>query len=268
MQRRSFIQKISLYSVPLLAIPSINFGKMAFPNSPQLKFITASDGHWGQPNTDYEGSHRQLIEAVNSEKDVDFVVLNGDLIHDKPSLLPEVRNVYNQFQVPFYVTRGNHDRVDEDTFKNIMGQSTNFSFIIKKDFGVVLLDSSNQEGKYLCVNLHQVQSTLEQFSNLAQVFIFVHISQNDWTRYGVECPEFLHLVASFPNVKATFHGHDHDVDGMMVYKKKPFFWSGHFGGSWGNPFSCYRVCEVGSDGKAITYLKTVKDGTILNSHNL
>jgi Calcineurin-like phosphoesterase len=267
MQRRRFIQKISLYSVPLLAIPSMSFGKLAFPDSPKLKFITASDGHWGQTDTDYEGSHRQLIEAVNRERDVDFVVLNGDLIHDTPSLLPRVREVYNQFKVPFYVTRGNHDRVDEETFKNVMGQPTNYSFMVKDNFGIVLLDCSNAEGKYLCVNLQKARSFLEQFANLSQVFIFVHISQNDWTRYGVDCQDFLNLVASFPNVKATFHGHDHDVDGMMIYKKKPFFWSGHFGGSWGNPFPCYRVCEAGADGKAITYLKTIQDGTILNKHN-
>uniref|UniRef100_UPI004048986D hypothetical protein n=1 Tax=Algoriphagus sp. TaxID=1872435 RepID=UPI004048986D len=45
-------------------------------------------------------------------------------------------------------------------------------------------------------------------------------------------------------------------------------WAGHFGGSWGNPFPSYRVCEVGEDGKAVTYLKTVKDGLVLNSHPL
>jgi hypothetical protein len=84
----------------------------------------------------------------------------------------------------------------------------------------------------------------------------------------VDCEPFLDLVTSYPNVRATFHGHDHDVDGQMIYRKKPFLWSGHFGGNWGNPFPSYRVCEVGEDGKVITYLKTVKDGTILNGHTL
>jgi hypothetical protein len=133
---------------------------------------------------------------------------------------------------------------------------------------MLILDCSNEEGKYLCVNTEFAKTILDEYQKLPQVFVFVHISQHDWTRHGVNCKEFLDLIASYPNIKATFHGHDHDVDGLMVYRKKPFLWSGHFGGNWGNPFPTYRVCEVGEDGKAITYLKTVKEGMILNGHNL
>ncbi len=268
MQRRNFLQKTSLFGASMMAMPFITYGKMEFPKSTRLKFITASDGHWGQPNTDFETSHRNLIEAVNRERDVDFVVINGDLIHDEPSLLPEVRNVFDQFQMPSYVTRGNHDRVDETTFMQVMRQPTNYSFIEKDDYGILLLDCSNQAGDYLCADLEFTKLILDEYQKLAHVFVFVHISQNDWTRHGVECKTFLDLVTSYPNVRATFHGHDHDVDGQMVYRKKPFLWSGHFGGSWGNPFPTYRVCEVGEDGKAITYLKRISDGVILNGHNL
>lgn len=267
MQRRPFLQKISLIGSSILAMPLISQAKMDFPRATRLKFITASDGHWGQPNTDFETSHRNLIEAIHREKDVDFVVFNGDLIHDNPAFLPEVKQVYNQLQVPYYVTRGNHDRVSEGDFMQIMGQTTNFSFQTK-DSGIILLDCSNEKGEYLCANLDFSKSILDEYASLSNVFVFVHISQNDWTRHGVPCTDFLNLVTSYPNVRATFHGHDHDVDGQMIYKKKPFLWSGHFGGSWGNPFPSYRVCEVGEDGKTITYLKTVKDGTILNGHTL
>ena len=267
MNRRPFLQKISLIGSSLMTMPFVLYGKMDFPKATRLKFITASDGHWGQPNTDFEGSHQALIEAIHREKDVDFVVFNGDLIHDEPSLLPEVKKVYNQLQVPYYVCRGNHDRVSEGDFMRIMGQTTNFSFITK-DSGILLLDCSNEKGEYLCADLDFAKTILEEYAKLPQVFVFVHISQNDWTRHGVNCKPFLNLVTSYSNVKATFHGHDHDVDGQMLYKKKPFLWSGHFGGSWGNPFPSYRVCEVGEDGKVISYLKTVKDGTILNGHNL
>ncbi|GMQ24642.1 hypothetical protein Aoki45_13240 [Algoriphagus sp. oki45] len=267
MNRRPFLQKLALASTSLMTMPFITYGKMDFPKATRLKFITASDGHWGQPNTDFEGSHRALIEAIHREKEVDFVVFNGDLIHDEASLLPGVKKVYNQLQVPYYVCRGNHDRVSEGDFMRIMGQTTNFSFITK-DSGILLLDCSNEKGEYLCADLEFAGLILEEYAKLPHVFVFVHISQNDWTRHGVDCKPFLDLVTSYSNVRATFHGHDHDVDGQMLYKKKPFFWSGHFGGSWGNPFPSYRVCEVGEDGKVISYLKTVKDGTILNGHNL
>jgi len=256
MDRRPFLQKISLLSAGIVTLPFINYGQVSLPKSTRLKFITASDGHWGQPNTDFSLTHGQLIEAIHQEKGVDFVVFNGDLIHDTPSLLPEVKAVYNQLQVPNFATRGNHDRVDAATFLRI------------NQFGVILLDSSNVAGDYLCADLNYLKGVLTSYEKLQQVYVFIHISQQDWTRNGVACQEFMDLIASYPNVKATFHGHDHDLDGLMVYKKKPFLWAGHFGGSWGNPFPSYRVCEVGEDGKAVTYLKTVKEGMVLNSHPL
>lgn len=268
MNRRPFLHKLGLLGTSLMTMPFISYGKMDFPKSTRVKFITASDGHWGQPNTDFETSHRNLIDAIHREKEVDFVVFNGDLIHDEPKFLPEVMQVYEQLQMPWYATRGNHDRVSEAVFQEVMHQPTNFSFIHKNDIGIILLDSSNSSGDYLCANLDFSSVVLEEYRKLSHVFLFIHISQNNWTRHGVECRDFLDLVTSYPNVRATFHGHDHDVDGQMIYKKKPFLWSGHFGGSWGNPFPSYRVCEIGEDGKAITYLKTVKEGMILNGHNL
>ncbi len=268
MQRRPFLQKLSLLSTGILTLPFATYGQVSLPRATRLKFITASDGHWGQPNTDFAGSHRQLIEAIHREKGVDFVVFNGDLIHDTPSFLPEVKTVYDQVQFPTFATRGNHDRVDAETFARIMGNPTNQSFVVKDDYGIVLLDSSNLAGEYLCADLNYLKGVLTSYVKLEQVYVFIHISQQDWTRNGVACQEFMDLIASYPNVRATFHGHDHDLDGLMVYKKKPFLWAGHFGGSWGNPFPSYRVCEVGEDGKAVTYLKTVKEGMVLSSHPL
>lgn len=241
---------------------------MDFPKATRLKFITASDGHYGQPGTDFESAHRDLIEAINREENVDFVVFNGDLIHDEPQWMPEVKKVYDGLNVPYYTTRGNHDRVSDEVWQQIWGRPDNFAFVSKEQHGIILASSSNEAGKYLCVDATFLKSQLEAYKDLSHVFLFVHISQNDWTRHGIPCQEILDLIASFPNLRATFHGHDHDVDGIMLHKKKAFLWSGHFGGSWGNPFPSYRVCEVGEDGKTITYLKTVKDRTILNGHNL
>ncbi len=268
MHRRPFLQKLSLLSTGLIALPFANYGQVTLPKATRLKFITASDGHWGQPNTNFTLSHQNLIDAIHREKGVDFVVFNGDLIHDTPSFLPEVKAVYDQVQFPTFATRGNHDRVDVETFARVIGHATNHSFVVKDDYGVVLLDSSNLAGDYLCADLNYLKGILDSSEQLSHVFVFIHISQRDWARNGVSCQEFMDLIATYKNVRATFHGHDHDLDGLMVYRDKPFLWAGHFGGSWGNPFPSYRVCEVGEDGKAVTYLKTVKEGMVLNSHPL
>jgi len=112
MQRRPFLQKVGALSAGLISLPFLSYSTTQLPKATRLKFITASDGHWGQPNTDFALSHQNLIDAIHREKGVDFVVFNGDLIHDTPSFLPEVKAVYDQVQFPPFATRGNRDRVD------------------------------------------------------------------------------------------------------------------------------------------------------------
>ena len=274
MNRRPFLKNLTLLSGGLGSLPLSGFpfslSKMQEEEAflPIFKFITASDGHFGQPNTDFETSHQNLIQAIKRESDVDLVVFNGDLIHDDPVFMPAVKKVYDQLPMPYYVAKGNHDRVSESRWLEIWSQPSNLFFPVKDHYGMIILNSSNEAGDYLCVDLEFLKLALEESAKLAQVFIFIHISQNDWTKHGVDCQEVLDLIARYPNVKATFHGHDHDVDGIMWYEKKPYLWSGHFGGSWGNPFPSYRVCEVDEQGKTRTALKRISDGAILNSHQL
>jgi predicted phosphodiesterase len=268
MNRRPFLKKLTLLSSAFSTMPFITFGKMHFPANPTLKFIVASDGHYGQPNTDFEKSHKALIEAIHLEGNVDFVVFNGDLIHDEPKWMPEVKKVYDTLRIPYFPVKGNHDRISETDWEEIWGIPADHAFISKEKFGVILANSSNQVGDYLCVDAVFLKNKLEDFKNLSHVFICIHISQNDWTKHGVACDEILEMIGSYSNVRAVFHGHDHDVDGIMLNRKKPYLWSGHFGGSWGSPHPGYRVCEVGADGKTVSYLKAMKDGMILSGHNL
>ncbi|WP_296705252.1 metallophosphoesterase [Algoriphagus sp.] len=268
MKRRPFLQKLTFFSSAVMALPLDGLGKTIKEEPKKLRFIVASDGHFGQPDTDFTGTHKKLIESINSEEQVDFVVFNGDLVHDDPLFLPQVKMYYDSLKAPYYVTRGNHDRVAIGEWKNIWGYSENHSFQAKDGSGVILLNCSNKAGEYLCGDVPFLKSKLEELSSLSHVFVFIHISQNDWTRHGIKCDDLMELIALHKNVKAVFHGHDHDVDGIMINRGKPYLWDGHFGGNWGNPFHTYRVVEILEDGKTITYLKTVKDGTVLNGHSL
>lgn len=268
MQRRPFLQKLTLFSTAVLSIPLDSLSKTIQNEPKKLRFIVASDGHFGQPNTDYIQTHSVLMESINKEEQVDFVVFNGDLVHDDPNFLPQVKMYYDSLKSPYFVTRGNHDRVANGEWENIWGYQENHSFQAKDGSGVILLNCSNQAGEYLCGDVTYLKSKLEEYRTLSHVFVFIHISQNDWTRHGVKCDELLETISNYSTVKAVFHGHDHDVDGIMINRGKPYLWDGHFGGSWGNPFHTYRVVEILEDGKTITYLKTVKDGTVLNGHSL
>ncbi len=268
MKRRPFLQKITLFSSAVMAIPLDSLSKTIKEEPKKLRFIVASDGHFGQPDTDFTGMHTQLMKSINAEEQVDFVVFNGDLIHDDPALMPQVKLFYDTLKSPYYVTRGNHDRVAEGEWTKIWGNPENHAFQAKDGSGVILLNCSNEDGEYLCGDVQFLKSKLDEFSGLSHVFVFIHISQNDWTRHGVKCDDLLETISQFKNVKAVFHGHDHDVDGIMINRGKPYLWDGHFGGSWGNPFHTYRVVEILENGNTVTYLKTVKDGTILNGHSL
>ncbi|ERM80190.1 hypothetical protein P872_14300 [Rhodonellum psychrophilum GCM71 = DSM 17998] len=268
MQRRPFLKNISLIATATAVIPFPLIGKTITNMEPILKFIVASDGHYGQRETAFESSHQKLIAAIHLEEGVDFVVFNGDLIHDEPAFMPQVKRVYDSLNVPYYPVKGNHDQISEEDWEAIWGIPANHAFVHGDAFGFVLANSSNQQGEYLCVDTIWLKERLEAFKGFSHVFIFIHISQRDWTKHGIACEEVLDLIGSYPNVRATFHGHDHDVDGIMYHLKKPYLWSGHFGGSWGSPHPGYRICTLGEDGKVTTQLKSMKDGSVLSTHVL
>ncbi len=61
---------------------------------PKLRFAIVSDGHYGQPGTEYKLYHEHIVQWLNESHDknpLHFVVVNGDLVHDRPDLLPEVK---------------------------------------------------------------------------------------------------------------------------------------------------------------------------------
>ena len=63
-------------------------------NKIRLRFAVASDGHYGQPDTQYESYHDEMISWINAEQKtrrVDFTVINGDLFHNDVNFLPQVK---------------------------------------------------------------------------------------------------------------------------------------------------------------------------------
>ena len=59
-----------------------------------LRFALASDGHYGQPDTNYAFHHDNMVDWLNKEqvsREFDFTVINGDLFHNDPSFLPKVK---------------------------------------------------------------------------------------------------------------------------------------------------------------------------------
>lgn len=234
----------------------------------KLRFAVASDGHFGQKNTDYEKMHRDIIARINEEHAKDpfaFCVVNGDIVHDDKSHFPAAKQMLDTLHPKYYVSQGNHDHVTATEWESIWKMPVNLDFEIK-DTAVLIGTTSDEKGTYLCPDIPWMASRLEHYKNKKNVLIFIHINPGKLTKYGVECPEFFELMAKYKNVRAVFNGHDHDEDGIRTRDNIPFVFDAHFGGNWGTEYLGFRVVELMEDNSIATYVfnpaQTINRATI------
>jgi 3',5'-cyclic-AMP phosphodiesterase len=219
------------------------------------RFVMASDGHYGQPNTPYEMLHDQMIKWLNAEKNnkgVDFTVINGDLFHNDVSFLETVKSKWDKLTMPYYVSHGNHDQTDEANWKRVWNLPWHFSFE-HNDTGIIILNTADDKGKYICPDADWTKSELEKFASKKYLFVFMHITPFSWTNAGNPCPEIVELFDQQKNLKAAFHGHDHDEDNVKENNGKYYFFDSHVAGSWGTAYHGYRIVEVLKNGQVLTY---------------
>lgn len=235
----------------------------------KLRFVIASDGHYGQPGTDYKKDHDNIVQWINEAHDInplDFVIINGDLVHDRPELLSEVKTDYfDKLKVPFYAIPGNHDHADTALWKSVFGYEDNYSFE-KNGVGFILANTSDTKGAYLCPDKNFIKQELEKLKNLKTVLVVLHIPPHSWVPESpfVDCPETISILHSYSNVKAVFHGHDHSLDAVFYTNKLPHFFDAHFGGNWGTKYKGYRIVEIDETNKVTTYQVNASKNPILN----
>ena len=134
MKRQEFIKNISLATF-LLADGSIlpAFGEVFSAKKPRLRFVVASDGHFGQPKTDYQNYFETLVKNVNlqhKQQKLDFCVINGDIIHDQTDLLATAKSIFDDFLMPYFVTQGNHDHATPEYWERIWGVPLNYDYVL------------------------------------------------------------------------------------------------------------------------------------------
>ena len=257
MKRNDFIKSISLATI-LLADGSIlpALGAESFAKKPRLRFVVASDGHYGQDKTDFEQYYDTLVRQINSqhkEQKFELCVINGDVIHDKPEFLPLAKKVLDGLKMPYYVTQGNHDRVSLEVWEQMWGMPFNYDVVVK-DNAFICGTTSDILGKYLCPDIKWFKQKLDEHKNKKNVFIFIHITPVKWTDNGVECVEFQDLLKQYTNIRGVFNGHDHDQEGIKTKDGIPYLFDSHFGGSWGTPYRGFRIVEVKKNNEVLTYL--------------
>ncbi|MEK6781227.1 MAG: metallophosphoesterase [Bacteroidota bacterium] len=257
--RRDFIRNVSLAGSLLATggFTSLSAAEIvALDNKVRLRFIVASDGHYGQPGTLYDEFFSTVIDHINlfhKSLPVDFCVMNGDIIHNEKQLLIPARNILNRLVPPYYVTKGNHDMVTDTYWNEVWQMPVNLHVAIKGS-ALILATTSNEQGDYLSPDLQWMEEKLEESKKHKNIFVFIHIPQAKWTVNAIDTPSFFELLQNYQNVKAVFHGHEHDQDGAMINNGIPFLFDSHFGGNWGTEYKGFRVVEVMKDNTVVTYM--------------
>jgi len=278
--RRKFLQSgiVGLAGISLL--PSVStfangLYTSSLPQKFRLRFALASDGHYGQPDTDFDGFYSNLISWLSKEHQqnhLDFVIINGDLVHDRPDLLRKVKQNYlDKLPVKYHTLPGNHDFADAGLWKSVFGYEDNYTFEFS-DIGFVLANTADTKGKYVCPNNSFLKESLENFRSKRMVFVVLHIPPHQWLpeeeKIFVSCPETVELLHAYPNIRACFHGHDHSLDGVRYTGKLPHFFDSHFGGNWGTDYKGYRIVEVSEDNQIFTYQVNASQNPRLNANKI
>ncbi|MFD0749718.1 metallophosphoesterase family protein [Mucilaginibacter calamicampi] len=278
--RRKFLQSgVALAGLNFL--PSINLfagpssASIKKPADLKLRFAVASDGHYAQPGTDGDKFYGDLIKWLNKEHQdnhLDLVIINGDLVHDRPDLLPKIKQTYlDKLPVPCYTVPGNHDHVDAAMWKAVFGYEDNH-VVDKGDIGFVLANTTDKMGKYICPVPAFLKKSLDDFKSKPIVFVVLHVPPHQWLPEEkanfVSCPDTIELLHSYPNVKAVLHGHEHTLDVIRYTGKLPHIFDAHFGGNWGTAYKGYRIFEVSADNTINTYQVNASQSPVVNSAKL
>ena len=259
MKRRDFIKHISSASLVMLGGNVINLtaaDAADLRKNTLLRFVVASDGHYGQQGTESDSFYETLVKHVsefNATSKLDFCVINGDIIHDGKDLLVTAKKHLDKLPAKYYVTKGNHDRVSDQYWNEVWGIPVNHEVRLKENT-LLLATTSNEEGDYLSPDLDWMKSKLESNKKQKNIFIFIHIPQAKWTKNGIDTPAFFEMLKSYKNVRGVFHGHEHDQDGVKTVDNLPFMFDSHFGGSWGTSYRGFRVVELAKDKSFLTYI--------------
>ena len=277
--RRDFIGKGVTALAGISVLPAIDKFQPGIDNYKQegagksiLRFGVVSDIHYGQDGTDYALHSGNMIKWLNEEHNqnhLDFAIINGDLVHNRPDLLPEFKNNYlDKLTMPYHTIPGNHDHADWDVWEKVFGYGDKYSFE-KGETGFILANTTSVTGAYTCPDNSFIKKALDGFTDKKIVFVVLHVPVVQWLETEksgfLDCPETVGLLEQYPNVKAVFHGHDHLLDDVRYAGKLPCFFDAHIGGDWGTVYRGYRVVEVAPDYSVYTYQVNASKSPVLNT---
>ena len=257
--RRTFIKTFSVTAAWLLGggIKELTASEvLSLKDKVVFRFAIASDGHYGQPDTHFDDFFSQATHHINlfhQQSPLAGCVINGDIIHNEKEFLIQAKQKLDQLAMPYFVTKGNHDMVSDTYWKEVWSVPVNYEKVFRKNT-FLMLSTSNEKGEYLSPDLEWLKSALNRHQAQKNIFIFLHIPQYKWTNNAIDTPAYFELTKHYRNIKAVFHGHEHDQDGVKIMHDTPYLFDSHIGGNWGTAYRGFRVVELLKDNSMITYI--------------
>ena len=270
MDRRRFIKGLSTGALLLYNGKTLTAMGTEWPDGekPILRFAVASDSHFGQPNTPYSEYLESAVAHLNgrhAEAPFDFAIVNGDIVHDDRNFFPGAKQALDTLAFPYYVTQGNHDHATADQWESAWGMPVNLAKTMG-DTVLLLAGTSDEKGSYLPPNLGWLSARFEEYRGARHILLFIHIPPVKWTANAIESKDFQELARNQSNLRAVFHGHEHDQFGVKWKDGIPYLFDSHIGGNWGTPFRGYRIVELHRNGAMRTWmmdpLKTLEEADI------
>ncbi len=185
---------------------------------------------------------QNIIEKINNQKNIEFVVFTGDNIESpkKENLECFIKNA-KKLKKPYYVVLGSKDiskqkHLGKKEYINFLKQKSKYhkkilgpNFVVeKKDIAFICLDGSKDVittpmGYYREATLDWLENQLSYYSD-KNIVIFQHFPliapSRKETRYTIKPEAYLDLLKQYGNVKAIFAGNfnvnsEKEVEGVL-----------------------------------------------------
>ena len=194
----------------------------------EYRIIQVTDVLYNYTNSESETALKNLIQNLNSQKNVDFIVFTGNnLSKANQENLKKFLKELKQLKYPYYLTIGNKEvskqkNLSKAEYFEILHKKvkshkkieTQNYYICKKDIVFIVPEGakdviSDSIGYYRPQTLDWIENIIKKFPNhnvvIIQHYPIIPPIKKEF-KYTYKANEYLKLIEKYPNVKAVISG--------------------------------------------------------------